>query len=76
MTEKRRSNQESSWRLGNVECEEHTYQTSIEEAESETVWPFQSIRDEGRQCIEVRNIAEVVNSSCVSRFAVRTLPSL
>jgi len=63
-------------RLGNVECEEHTYQTTIEEAESETVWPFQSVRKEGKQGIQVRNIAAVENSSCVSRFAVGTLPSL
>jgi len=40
------------------------------------LWPFQSVRKEGKQAIHVRNIAAVENSSCVSRFAVGTLPIL
>jgi len=50
--------------------------TTIEEAESETVWPFQSVKEKGKQGIQIRNIAAVENSSCVSRFAVGTLLNL
>jgi len=63
-------------RLGYVECEKHTYQTTIEEAESETVWPVESLRKERKSGLQVRNIATVENSSSVSRFAIGTLPSL
>jgi len=63
-------------RLGNVECEEYTNQMTVEEADSETVWPVQSAREERKSGIQVGNIATVENSSCVSRIAGRTLPSL
>jgi len=49
---------------------------TVEEAESETVWPLQSFSKERKQGIQARNIAAVASSSCVSRFAARILPSL
>jgi len=63
-------------RLANVACKEHTYQTTIREGEPETVRPFQSVRKEGKLGIQVRTIAAVENSFCVSRFAIGTVSSL
>jgi len=49
---------------------------TIEEVESETVWPVQSLREERKSGIQVRNLTAVENSSCVSCFTTGTLPSL
>jgi len=49
---------------------------TLEEAKSKTVWPFQSLGKKRKQRIQVRNIAGVENSSCVSRLAVGALPAL
>jgi len=73
MTEKRPKSQHQSRRTGDVECEEHPDQSTIKEAESETVWPIQRLREERKSGIQAGNIAEVENSSHLSRFAVRTL---
>jgi len=49
---------------------------TIEEVESKTVWPIQSLAEEGKPGIPVRNLAAVENSSCISRFPAGTFPSL
>jgi len=49
---------------------------TLEEAKSKTVWLFQCLGKKRKQGIQVRNIAEVENSSCVTRFAVGALPGL
>jgi len=40
-------------RRGNVECEEYTNQMTVEEADSETVWPVQRARQERKSGIQV-----------------------
>jgi len=49
---------------------------TIKEVESKTVWPVQSLAEEGKPGIQVRNLAGVENPSCISRFPAGTLPSL
>ena len=63
-------------RLGDVECGECTYQTTVEEGESKTVCPVQSLREERKLGIQVGNIATMEDWSSVSCFAVGTLLSL
>jgi len=63
-------------RLRNVKCEEHTYQTTIKEVESETVWPFQSIRKERKSGTKVENVATLEDSSSISGFPIGHLSSL
>ena len=49
---------------------------AFEELESETVWPVQSLRKEGKSGLEVGNLATVESSSPMSCFPIGTLSSL
>jgi len=46
---------------------------TVEEVESETVWPFQGLRKARKPGLHVRNIATVENSSSISCFLIGTL---
>jgi len=59
-----------------LECKEHTSQTTIGEAEFETVSPIQSLGEEGKSGIKVKNLTAGENSSCISCRAVGTLLGL